>query len=553
MVQQLARLCRAGRAAFAATACAALFAAAVALAESNAAVTAPVTSNSGGPSFSLRFDRNGRYAVFTSFAENLVPGQQSIPGQTNAFLYDRLTAEVTLISHAADDPLRGANVGVCSTQAPQISADGKWVAFCSASTDLIEGQDDNLGSDDIFLWSRETGDLLLASHRATSPTGSGLSPSALPVFQSSLSADGRYLAFVSTAPNLIAGQVINNHAQIYVFDRVSGVVRLVSHASTGVLNSAGNRSDLTANSGGSAISADGRFLVFISLATDLVAGVTDTNGNFDVYLWDRDASLASSLRLLSRRAGAPLETGNAVSTVPAISADGKFVTFTSNASNLEGISSDTNNNSDVFRYDRVNDQVQLVSHRATGATTVTANAASNFPVISAAGDQVAFESTASNLAVQQDDSNGVQDVFVWRNGASFLVSHRPDLTNRAGNGTSRRPRIGQEGGVAFTSLATDLAAGVSDANSAEDAFLLPRGAGEVLLLSHVSSELATGDRQALSSEVLMGGALATFESAARNLIDTPINGGNNLYFHGTLLMADGFESGDFSAWSQQVP
>jgi hypothetical protein len=113
-------------------------------------------------------------------------------------------------------------------------------------------------------------------------------------------------------------------------------------------------------------------------------------------------------------------------------------------------------------------------------------------VISGDGDQVAFESIASNLALQQDDSNGVQDVFLWRSGASLLVSHVPESVFRTGNGTSRSARIGLDGGV----------------------------------------------------EVLLGGSLATFQSAALNLIDTPINGGTNIYFHGGLVMADGFESGD---------
>jgi Tol biopolymer transport system component len=551
MIQELARFAAHARAAFLAASCAALFAAAVAVAEPNAVATVPLSSTGNGSSGDPRFDRNGRFAVFHSSAENLVAGQ-STSGQRNVFLFDRSTGEVSLVSHAADDPLRGGNAGVPSSMAPQISADGKWVAFVSSSTDLVSGQDDTNGTNDVFLWSRETGTTRLVSHRAGSPTGTAPNQSTLPALQTSISADGRYLAFSSSATELIAGQVANGHPQIYLYDRNADQIRLISHASSGIAVSGGSRSEFPSDSLGGAISGDGRFVVFTTLATDLVTGVTDTNNTSDVYLWDRDATLVNSLRLLSRRAGNPLGSGNSPSGTPAISADGKFVVLTSRANNLEGVTSDTNTVEDVFRYDRAGDSLRLVSHR-TGATTITANAESSLPVISGGGDQVAFQSIASNLVVQQDDSNGVPDVFLWRNGESLLVSRVPESVFRTGNGTSRAARIGLDGGVAFDSFATNLVAGVADSNGGSDVFLKPRLGAAVSLVSHVPSENATGDRTAAPVEVLFGGALATFESAALNLIDGPINGGTNLFVHGSLLMADGFESGDFSAWSQQVP
>jgi Tol biopolymer transport system component len=551
MTQQLARLGVFARAAIFAAAGAALFANG-AVAEPNAVANVPLFPAGDGSSESLSFDRNGRYAVFLSFAQNLVAGQSTF-GLRNVYLFDRATGAVRLVSHAANEPLRGAEDGASNFSAPQISADGKWVAFTSTSTDLVAGQDDTNGANDVFLWSRETGTTVLVSHRADSATGAGQNQSKLSGFLSSISADGRYVAYSSRATDLVAGQVTNTHSQVYLFDRIADVSRLISHAASGLLVSAGGAAEFPSFSRGRAISGDGRFVVFTSLATDHVSGVSDTNNASDVYLWDRDAPLATSLRLLSRRAGNPLGAGNQVSDNSSISADGKFVVMTSRATNLEGVSSDTNNAIDIFRYDPAGNVLQLISHRATGGTTVTANAESTAPMISGGGDQVAFESIASNLALQQDDSNATRDIFLWRNGESVLVSHVPESALRTGNGTSQFARIGLGGGVSFMSFATNLVAGVADSNGSGDTFLKPRGSATVSLLSHVPSEDATGDSAAIPAEVVLEGALATFSSNALNLIDTPISSEGNLYYHGGLLMADGFETGDLSAWSQQVP
>ena len=103
------------------------------------------------------------------------------------------------------------------------------------------------------------------------------------------------------------------------------------------------------------------------------------------------------------------------------------------------------------------------------------------------------------------------------------------------------------------SFATNLVAGVADSNGAGDTFLKPRGSATDSLLSHVPSEDATGELAAIPTEVVLEGALATFSSNSLNLIDTPISSEGNLYYHGSLLMADGFETGDLTAWSQHVP
>jgi Tol biopolymer transport system component len=527
---------------------AALFAVSAAIAEPNTAITVPLVTEGNGASNELSFDRNGRYAVFASEAQNLVPGQDT-GGLRNVFLYDRIGGSVQLVSHVPNAVTTGGNGGIEGGVAPQISADGNWVVFTSAASNLVENQVDSNGVLDVFLWSRDNEETILVSRQANSSTIAGNAASSTDGRQVTLSDDGRYVVYVSSATNLVAGQTTNAFTQLYQFDRDQETTVLVSHAASSFLVSGGNRSELGTLIG-RAMSGNGQFVVFDSLATDLASGIVDQNGNFDVYLWNRDAALGGSLRLLSRIASTPLRTGNALSQNALISADGKFVVFLSLATDLQGVTADTNGGRDVFRHDRANNLLELVSRRATGATT-TANGASGSPTISAGGDQIAYHSTATNLSLLQNDDNGVEDVFLWRGGLNFLVSHIAESDFIAANGPSLQPRIGPEGGVGFTSLASNLVAGVADPDG-NDAFYRSRLGAEVFLVSHLPSETTTGNNDSTVAQVLFGGSFVAFESLARDLVDGPINGGINLFHHGGLIMADGFESGNFTAWSQVV-
>jgi hypothetical protein len=529
-----------------------LFAAVMAIADPNTLVTVPLLSSGLGTSSDLRFDRNARFAAFVSEAENLVPGQVS-GGRRNVFLYDRIGGGVRLVSHRRGEPTIGGNESVPPGIAPQISADGNWVVFTSAATDLVSGQDENNAGLDVFLWNRETDTSVLVSRQATTTTVTANGESTTQGRLVGVSDNGRYVVFASSATDLIVGQAGTTFRQLYQFDRDTGNVVLVSHASSNLLLPANDRSELSSTLlEGRATSSDGRFVVFQSLARNLAPGITDGNSNFDVYLWDRDAGLASSLVLLSRRNNNPLVAGNGASTQAAISANGKFVVFLSGAVDLEGVTSDTNATVDIFRYDREGNVIELVSHRNNSAT-ITGNGISLAPAISADGGQVAFESGATNIAVQQDDNNGVNDVFLSSGNQIALISHASGSNFQSGNGVSLQPVIDPEGGVAFSSQATDLVSGVTDTNTGFDVFFRSRSGAALFLVSHLPSETATGDHSSAVTQLFFGGGLVGFSSAARDLVDEPINGGSNLFHHGSLVMADGFESGDLTAWSQHVP
>ena len=202
-----------------------------------------------------------------------------------------------------------------------------------------------------------------------------------------ISADGRYVAFQSSASNLVPGDT-NDAGDIFVYDRETQATELISLAEDG--------SQANDASGEPAISADGRWVVFSSMATNLVA--EDTNALLDVFLRDRQTGRTT---LVSAAVGGG--TGNLMSMEPVISADGRWVAFTSYADNLvpevdeytgEKIA-DTNEMGDVFVYDRLGGSIHRVSLSSEGGQS---NHNSGSPGISADGRWVTFWSVADNLA-----------------------------------------------------------------------------------------------------------------------------------------------------------
>jgi hypothetical protein len=318
---------------------------------------------------------DGRFIAFYSWASNLVPGDTN--GAVDIFVHQRATATTTRVS-----------VGAAGTQAnsdslfPALSADGRYVAFDSAASNLVAG--DTNGWDDIFVRDRQSGTtqrISVANDGAQSIGGTSARPA--------ISADGRFVAFLSYATNLVPGDT-NGSADIFVRDRVAGTTRRVSVASGGA--------QANASSFEAAISADGRFVAFNSEAANLVAG--DTNGYQDVFV--HELSTGQTERMSVASTGAE---GNSHSQAATLSADGRFVAFHSSAANL--VPNDTNGADDVFIRDRRADTTQRVSLTQTGGQS---NGYSFYPTLSADAGLVAFASTARNLV--PGDTNGKFDVFV---------------------------------------------------------------------------------------------------------------------------------------------
>ena len=380
---------------------------------------------------------DGRYLAFVSGASNLVSENN---GYDHVYLHQRLTGQTTRVSVAGDG---GPATGDSSS--PAISADGRYVAFASGATDLVS--DDNNEFDDVYLHDRLTGETTRVS--LSSAGAEGNSWSRFP----SISANGRYVAFLSRASNLVSDDS-NDTADVYVHDQSTGQTERVSLSSGGAGGNGG-----PARLTGPSISADGRYVAFHSEASNLVSG--DNNTCEDIFVHDRLTGQTERVSLSSDGV-----EGDSWSTSPSISADGRYVAFISWASNL--VSGDSNDTADAYLHDRVTGQTERVSLSNYG---VGANSGSDHPSISADGRYVAFSSGASNLV--SEDSNGNEDIFVrhQRTGQTERVSLASDGTE--GNGDSAAPSISADGRyVAFASGASNLASG--DNNGHEDIFVRDR-------------------------------------------------------------------------------
>ncbi len=210
-----------------------------------------------------------------------------------------------------------------------------------------------------------------------------------PSFDSDISAQGRYVVFSSDTSRLVAGDT-NNARDVFVRDRRTHLTRRVSVTTNG----AQSNNDSSQPS----ISADGRYIAFIAEASNLVDG--DASQRLDVFVRDRVAKVTRRVSVATGGQG-----GNGPSYDPVISADGRYVAFNSDASNL--VDGDTNGVTDVF----VRDLERNVTRRlSVGAGGAQAHGSSVHPAISADGQYVAFQSPASNLVA--GDTNAKPNVFV---------------------------------------------------------------------------------------------------------------------------------------------
>jgi Tol biopolymer transport system component len=318
---------------------------------------------------------DGRYVAFESDASNLVAGDNN--GARDVFVRDRLggTTERVSVSSAEEE-------GNSASEWSSISADGRYVAFQSEATNLVEG--DTNGIMDVFVRDRLAGTTERVSVSSAEEEGNSASE------LSSISADGRYVAFQSEATNLVEGDS-NAAADILVRDRLSGETERVS------VSTAGGEGD--SDSWSPSISADARYVAFQSYATNLVEG--DSNGLFDVFVRDRLAMTTERVSVSSAEAEGNSESG----WYPSISADGRYVTFSSQATNL--VEGDTNGMWDVFVRDRLFGTTERVSVSSAGAEGYCCSV---WPAISADGRYVAFDSWSTNLV--PGDANAVLDTFV---------------------------------------------------------------------------------------------------------------------------------------------
>jgi WD40 repeat protein len=385
--------------------------------------------DSGLPTISA----DGRFVAFVSVAPDLVPRDTN--AADDVFVRDRKTNRTRRVSLSS-----GGVQATGRSYGSTISADGRFVSFYSEATNLVAGDTNNRG--DIFVRDRKTNRTQRVSVSSTGAQADG------PVYESTISATGRFVAFVSEATNLVVNDT-NGRRDVFVRDLNTNRTQRAS------LTSAGGQVDGFSES--PAISADGRFVSFVSQGTNLVAG--DTNPYGDAFV--RDRKTHRTRRVSVSYTGGRADSGTDAST---ISADGRFVGFVADATNL--VPGDTNDARDVFILDQKTNRTRRISVSSSGAQ---GDGASVAPTISADGRFVAFFSLATNLVA--GDTNNVPDVFV-----RDRKTNRTRRVSVSSTGAQANAGVGSVSGISadgrfvtFFSPASDLVPG--DTNQRGDVFV----------------------------------------------------------------------------------
>ncbi len=473
---------------------------------------------------------DGRYVVFTSAASDLAPGQvYSNPALSDddLLLYDRATGTVSLIVSADEAAVE-----------PAVSADGRYIAFTSAVENLVPGQQEGSFYSNVFLYDRIGKSFRLVSHTSASAvTGGGGSA---PV----ISADGRYVLFVRLGFGEAPGD------QAFLYDRISGAVTLIGPGSKAVMSSDGSQiavitdrsldlydratgqktqlnhanqpSSFSTSNSKLSISADGRFTVFISNLDDVPG---QQGGSYACFLYDRTSR---AYTLVSRQQGSPTTARSAFA--PAISADGRYVVFASDAKDIVSGQTDTDFSSDIFLFNRTTGTTKLVSHSITSSSS-TGDARSSDPAISANGSRVVFVSKASDLEAGLADFNSAQDAFAYTSSSgtiSAITRRAPEMPSFSPFHPSHRSAaraLSADGRwVAFESFSSYLVPGQEDLNGVLDLFLYDRTTKAVMLVSRSNGSASrTANGHSVRPAISADGRYVVYASLATDIV--PVTAG----------------------------
>jgi uncharacterized repeat protein (TIGR01451 family) len=362
---------------------------------------------SSGPDLS----DDGRFVAFDSDAANLVRGDRN--GITDVFQHDRTTRQTILVSVSS-----AGQQGDASSHAPAMSADGRFIVFHANSS--LDPADTNQ-STDVYIRDAQAGATMLVSIAFDGSAGNNTS------FLQDISGDGRFVAFVSDATNLIPNDVVDNEPNVYVRDLVSGITELASVGSDGTRAEVGFF-DVPA------ISADGSFVAFSTF--DSLVPEDTRPFSLDIYLRDRQTGTTELISVNSDEV-----PGDGRSEEPNVSADGRFVVFQSDSTNLVPEEPGPFPDEDIFVRDRQTGTTVRASENSAGEE---GNARSLNTAISADGLVTAFSSDASNLV--QDDTNFVTDIFVH--------DHRP-ATDLALTKSDSPDPVSRDGTLIYSAVVTN--------------------------------------------------------------------------------------------------
>ena len=405
---------------------------------------------------------------------------------------DAAQYDTTLVSRATGTtgvPSNGASTSAAMAHG------GRAVTFTTQSN--LDTEDNDVAND-VYRRELATATTTLVS-RATGASGAkGNSDSR----EQSSSDDGRYIAFSSTATNLVPADT-DPGRDVYIRDLRTFTTTLVSRGS-GAAGGRGNGS-----SGDPSVSADGQVVVFSSSATNL--DPADTSSGQDIYVHDLRTS---TTRLVSRATGMAGVHANATSVDKGVSDDGRFVVFASTSTNLDPADASADN--DIYVRDLQSLTTTLVS-RASGIAGEKANASSAVPAITAHGSLVTFRSTATNLDAA--DSDSVDDVYVrdLQANTTRLVSRATGIAGAKGNGQTTLDSVSADGRYAiFDSTSSNL--DPDDSDTALDVFVRDLQTNTTTLVSRATGAGGAKANAAARAGSLSGdGRYVAFKSSATNL------------------------------------
>ena len=483
------------------------------------------TGGGNGNSMLGQASTNGQFVVFQSDASNLVPNDTN--GVTDIFVSDLVARTTTLVSVSTNGgPANGASTD------PVITPDGRYVAFISSASNLVPG--DTNGIPDVFVRDLIAGTNCLVSVGAFLAPGGPSSIMATPV----ITRDGRYVAFFSLATNLARAVPSTSTGEVYVRDRLMGTTTWASTNAAAIVSATLGLSGAPAYH--PRLSDDGRYVAF-------KAGATTTAGA--VVILQYDSTLAATAVVNTNGIG--WSTALDDSYGPEMTPDGRFIASARHEGALNsGYSS-------VHVWDTQLTLDTLVSDDGSGVPTNTTSCA---PVISPDGQFVAFLSNATNLV-----SNAVVNgSHVYLRNLPASTTQLVDVdTNGIGSTADTLTSLSLSADGRYVAFSNPDGSLVSlDKNRAEDVFVRDLVAGTTEIISQrdatVIPQAADGLSTLSSSSVSADGRWVAFASPADDLVPNDTNQEPDVFVrdmvNGTnVLVSIGFAGGPALGGGSESP
>jgi len=353
----------------------------------------PLGIGGNGSSDNCAISYDGSTVVFHSNASNLLDGVTTTNAQI--YSYNTITGDLKLVT--AGPSGTGGNSW---SWAPYVSGDGKRIAFRSSASNLIDGVTTQT-DENIYVYDADTDATILVTKGASGIGGNTYSR------QCDISRDGNFVVYVSRASDMVGATTDGAHENVFVYDIAQGTTKLITPGTSGT--------GADGQCAGVTMSADNTKVFFVSRATNLINGFP-TNGRLNVFMYDMTTQVTTLLTTGSSGNG-----GNGNSMRPTVSNDGTTITFHSEATDLiDGIMA--NGYQQVYRYDLSTGEMTLVTPGPTGNG---ADSDSNRPHISGDGNQIIFQSSASNLLEGFTPAHTNGNVYLWTRTVTLDVTFDP--------------------------------------------------------------------------------------------------------------------------------